>query len=231
MTSIARPKFVLLAGLTGFVLAMTAGSVAYGAADGLVPPTPVAPPAPPSSPVPAGAGRQIVIVEKHGRGNGGESVRTVTRDGSTFIFHTDRALTDAEIEQRISAADARIPPVPPMPVAHGPDRRVLKQRVIVLDEKRNQVIDVVTEDGGDCKGKDVVSDVDTSSEAEGKLTRVRLRICGMPGEIGKQAMADAVDGVRKARDEIARDRDLPGSTRKEALKELDAELARLKRES
>lgn len=53
----------------------------------------------------------------------------------------------------------------------------------------------------------------------------------MPGEIGKQAMADAVDGVRKARDEIARDRDLPGSTRKEALKELDAELARLKRES
>lgn len=208
MTRIARSKFALLAGA---MLAVTAGSFAYGAVDG--------------------PDKQIVIVEKHGGGNGDESVRTVTRDGKTFIFQTDRVLTDAEVEQRISAVEARILPVLPAPVTHGPDRRVTKQRVIILDEKRDQVTDVVTEEGNRCKGKDVVSNVETSSEADGKLTQVRVRMCGVPGEIGKQAMAEAIDDIRKARDEIAQDNDLPDSTRKEVLQELDAELARLKRKS
>lgn len=73
----------------------------------------------------------------------------------------------------------------PAPVAHGPDRRVTKQRVIILDEKGDQVTDVITEEGNRCKGKDVESNVKTSSEADGKLTQVRVRMCGVPGEIGK----------------------------------------------
>ena len=70
------------------MLAVTAGSLAYGAVDG--------------------PDKQIVIVEKHGGGNGDESVRTVTRDGKTFIFQTDKVLTYAEVEQRITARQRRV---------------------------------------------------------------------------------------------------------------------------
>lgn len=43
--------------------------------------------------------------------------------------------------------------------------------------------------------------------------------------------AEAIDDIRKAREEIMQHKNLPDSTRKEVLKELDAELPRLKRES
>ena len=91
-----------------------------------------------------------------------------------------------------------------------------KQRVIILDEKGDQVTDVITEEGNRCKGKDVESNVKTSSEADGKLTQVRVRMCG----VGKQAMAEAIDGIRKARDEIAQDNELPDSTSKEVFRNL-----------
>lgn len=214
-----RTKFALLAGA---VMAVTAGSVAYGAGDA---PTPPAPPTPPEM------ARQIVIVEKHGGEDGKEYVRTITRDGKTFVFQTDRPLTDEEVEGRVAAADARIPPVPPVPPMDGHNRRVMKQRVIVFDDKGNGITDVVTEQGDEhCKGKDVVSDVDTSADDNGKLTRVRIRMCGTPGDMEKHAMAQALKGVREARDEIARDRSLSDSIRKDVLRELDAEIERLGRE-
>ncbi|CAH0496877.1 hypothetical protein [Novosphingobium sp. CECT 9465] len=225
MSNIVRSKFALLAGA---VLAVTAGTVAYGAAQAPVPPVP---PAPPTPPAPPAVGKQIVIVEKHGDANGREYVRTITRDGKTFVFQTDKALSDLEVEQRIASAEERIPPLPPVPPVADGGHRVMKQRVIVVDDRGEQVTDVVTEEADRCDGKEIVSNVDTSSEADGKLTRVRVRMCGTPGEIGKQARAQAAEGIANARAEIARDKGLPESTRQQVLKELDAELARLKRAS
>lgn len=225
MSNIVRSKFALLAGA---VLAVTAATVAYGAAQAPVPPVP---PAPPTPPAPPAVDKQIVIVEKHGDANGREYVRTITRDGKTFVFQIDKALSDGEVEQRIASAEARVPPLPPMPPVADGRHRVMKQRVIVVDDRGEQVTDVVTEEGDRCDGREAISNIDTSSEADGKVTRVRIRMCGTPGEIGKQAMADAVEGIAKARADIARDKDLPEATRKEVLKELDAELARLRRES
>lgn len=229
-----RTKFALLAGA---VLAVTAGSVAFGAVDAPTPPAPPAPPsppAPPAPPAPPEMARQIVIVEKQGGDDGKEYVRTIMRDGKTFVFQTDRPLSDAEVEQRVAAAEARIPPIPPVPPVPplaGHDHRVMKQRVIVLDDKGEGITDVVTEQGDEhCKGKDAISNVDTSAEENGKLTRVRIRMCGTPGEIEKHAMAQALKGVREAREEIARDKSLSDSIRKGVLRELDAEIERLGRE-
>lgn len=221
-----RAKFALLSGV---VLALTAGSVAYGAADILPPPAPPVPPSPPAPPAPPELGQQIVIVERHGGDDGKDYVRTITRDGKTFVFQTDRALSDAEIEQRIASAEARIPPVPPVPPVSSHDRRVMKQRVIVMNENGEDVTDVVTEEGDEhCNGKRVVSDVDTSAQDDGKLTRVRIRMCGTPGDFKKHAMAEAIDGIRKARAEIAGDKSLSESIRLEILRDLDAEIERLR---
>lgn len=225
MTKFARSKAFWLAGAA---LAITAGSVAVAAADIAAPPGPQAPPSPPSPPSPPvfpNAEHRIVIVEKQGGSDGKDYVRTVTRDGKTFVFQTDRRLSDEEVEQRIIDAELRIPPVPP--VADGSNRRVMKQRIVVMNDKGEDVTDVLTEESDHCQGKGALSDVDSSTESDGKLTRVRVRICGAPESMEQHATAEAVKGVRQARDEIASDKSLSESIRGQILKELDAEIARL----
>ncbi|MES2302506.1 MAG: hypothetical protein V4521_10625, partial [Pseudomonadota bacterium] len=147
------------------------------------------------------------------------------RDGRTYVFQTDRALSDSEVEQRIASAEARIPPVPS---GAGHDRRMMKQRVVVMNDQGEEITDVVTEESDEpCKGKQVVSDVDTSAEDGGKLTRVRVRMCGATGDLEKHAMTEAIKGIREARAEIAGDRSLSEQVRGQILRDLDAEIARL----
>lgn len=189
-----------------------------------VPPVPPAPPAPPA------VERNVVIVERHGPDgeNAASHIRTVTRDGKTFVFETDKPMSDAEVERRIAEAEARSPPVPPVPPVPGRDMRRVQQRVVVMNDKGEGVTDVITEEAGRCHAGAVLSDVDTSAQEDGKVTRVRIRMCGTHGEIEKHARAEAVRGLRSARDDIARDMSLSDTIRKEILKDLDEELARLK---
>lgn len=175
---------------------------------------------------------QIVIVEKHGGGDGQEYVRTVTREGKTFVFKSDKPMSDADVEAKIARAEAGIPPIPPVPPMAGPmtgkGERRMQQRVIVIDGENEGVTDIVSETSDRCQGKATLSDVDTTEEQGGKLTRVRIRTCGTEAEIEKHAMAEALKGIREARDEIARDKLLSDSIRKQVLDELDAEMAKLK---
>ncbi len=190
------------------------------------------PPSSPSQPAHQNGDHRIVIVEKHGRSAEKGYVRTITRDGKAFVFQTDRQLSDDEIMQRIADAESRIPPAPPVPpVADGSNRRVMTQRVVVMNDNDEDVTDVVTEESDHCKGKGGVSDVESAEENDGKLTRIRVRICSAPQGPEKHAMAEAINGVRQARDEIASDKSLSESIRRQIIKDLDAEIARLNRES
>ncbi|MBB4613631.1 hypothetical protein [Novosphingobium taihuense] len=220
-------KLALIAGAALVVTA--AGAMAQGMAEMPAPPAPPSPPAPPAPPEP-GMAHQIVIVEKHGGEDGQEYVRTVTRDGKTFVFKSDQPMSDADVEAKIARAEAGIRPVPPIspvyPGAGNGERRI--QRVIVIDGDNEGVTDIVSEDGPHCEGKNAFANVDTSEEKDGKVTRVRIRTCGSEADIEKHAMAEALDGIRRARDEIARDKSLSDSIRKQVLDELDAEMAKLK---
>ena len=211
--------------MAGMAIAMIAGlSFATGAA---------AAPQPPAPPAPPVMERNVVVVERHGPD--GEShathVRTITRDGKTFVFETDKPLSDEDVERRIADAEARLPLVPPVPPIAGKDRHREQQRVIVLNEEGETVTDVVSEDGGHCAAGQMLSNVDTSAEDQGKVTRVRIRTCASAEGMEKRAMAEALEGVRKAREEISRDKSLSDAVRKEVLEELDAEISRMKRES
>lgn len=175
-------------------------------------------------------GQQIVIVERHGGADGQDYVRTVTRDGKTFVFKSDKPMSDVDVEAKIARAEASIPPVPPMPpappLAGKGERRI--QRVIVIDGESEGVTDIVSEDGPHCRGKNAYANVDASEENDGKVTRVRIRTCGNEADIENHAMAEALAGIRQAREEIARDKTLSDKIRKQVLEELDAEMAKLK---
>ena len=172
-------------------------------------------------------GQQIVIVERHGGEDGQEYVRTVTRDGKTFVFKSDKPMSDADVEAKIARAEAGIPPVPPVPPIAGKGERRI-QRVIVVDGENDGVTDIVSETGDRCHGKANLADVDATEEQDGKVTRVRIRTCGSEAEIERHAMAEALKGIREAREEIARDKSLSDKIRKQVLDELDAEMAKLK---
>ncbi|MBB3860298.1 hypothetical protein GGQ88_001564 [Novosphingobium hassiacum] len=216
------------AALTFAAVWVTTATLAYASVAPQAVPAPPAPPSPPSPPASRNAEHRVVIVEKNEQGAGTDYVRTITRDGKTFVFQTDRPLSDDEVERRIVDAESRVPPVRPVPpVADGFHRRIMKQRVVVMNDNGEDVTDVVTEESEHCKGKNPVSDVDTSAEDGGKLTRVRVRICGAPEGLEQHAMAEALKGVRQARDEIASDKSLSDSIRGQILKDLDAEIARL----
>lgn len=225
-----RGKPGLLAGLGVLVFGVSA--MAHEVSQGTMsPPSPPVPPAaavppaapmPPEPPVVSGAGTRIMIVERHGSKDGAEHVRTVVRGGKTFVFKTDHPLSDEEVERRIARAESAmppippVPPVPPMPGAHG-------QRHVMIVRDGDAMTDIAMD--RNCDGKGAMPEVETTGNESGKITRVRIRACGR--EIERHAMAEAIDGIRQAREDIAHDRSMSDDVCKRVLKELDEEIAKL----
>lgn len=239
--SFVRTRMALLGGAMLVIVAGTPLAVAAVTAPEppAAPAAPSAPqlPAPPVAPhAPSGPHESnVVIVERHGPDGESDAthVRTIMRDGRTFVFKTDHALSDEEVERRVAEAESRLPPLPPLPpkADNAPTTRWMQQRVIVLNKDGEGATDVTTEEGEHCNGRKAVSNIDTSAEQDGKVTRVRIRMCGSESEIERHAMAEAITGIRQAYHEIATDKSLSNEIRSQVLKELDAELARLRAKS
>ena len=86
------------------------------------------------------------------------------------------------------------------------------------------MIDAETVNMVGCKG-DEASEVDEQSSADGKHHRIKIKICA-----AQHAKAAAADAIRKARDEVARDKGIPDDVRAKVLKSLDAEIARAEKD-
>lgn len=181
-----------------------------------------APPAPPEAPAAPRMEKRVVIINHKGgdEGEAGET-RVITRDGKTIVIKTDQPLSDEEIERRIADAEASMPAPPEPPAPPAMEGRRIEKRVIVRDGEDREEIDIA-ETG--CKGN-AISEVNASGENGGKQARVKIRICGTDGD----HMADAVAAVRRARDDVAKDPNVPADVRTQILGELDAEIARLER--
>jgi hypothetical protein len=76
----------------------------------------------------------------------------------------------------------------------------------------------------DCReGQSVTTDV---SGFDGKQkSRVRLVMCGK-GQ-AKLARAEAIKGLREARDEIRKDKEMPKGVRKDVVKQIDLQIRKL----
>jgi hypothetical protein len=168
---------------------------------------------------------------------GGE-VTKVERDGKTFIFRTDKKLSPEEVEKLIDGAEkSREEAEDAVAQADGAKgaegntpapakiRRVETIRVMGDMDIASYIPEIdISEIPKDCReGQSVTTDV---SGFDGKQkSRVRLVMCGK-GQ-AKLARAEAIKGLREARDEIRKDKEMPKGVRKDVVKQIDLQIRKL----
>ncbi|WP_296678978.1 M56 family metallopeptidase [Novosphingobium sp.] len=186
-------------------------SITYAAQD--------APPAAPAAPMKIE--KKMVIVEKEGPGKDENKLKTrvVTKDGKTIVFKTDKNLTDAEIDRKVEQAMADMPEPPAVPGGPG-QHRIIIRRIGAEGMNHTMMHDGETTDLAGC-AKGEPTQVNETSDADGKVHQIRIKICA-----ADQARASAADAIRKARDEVARDKGIPDDVRAKVLKQLDEEIKR-----
>lgn len=237
-----------LAGRTMIAAALLAlpltASVTYAAADQSEPPAPPAAPEAPAAPTPPaapsaseGPHHRIVIVEKEGGAYPDDpslKTRIIQRGGKTIVFKTDKVLTDAEIETKIDQAFASIPDVPDVPPPPAPPAMAdwpspKSPRVVIVNRDSKHPADLAKLsflEGRkiDCGGDRMVSKVERADGGKAET----IAIC--VDKIEQRALAQAADGLKKARDRIAADSKLSDEIREEILGDLDREIERLSRQ-
>ncbi len=175
----------------------------------------------------------------------GDEMTKVERDGKTFIFHTDKKLSPEEVEKLIDGAkksrEEAEDAVAKADSAKGAEgdtpgpakiRRV--ETIRVMGDMGNMDIASyipeidIREMTKDCReGQPVTTDV---SGFDGKhKSHVRLVMCGK-GQ-AKLARAEAIKGLREARDEIEKDKEMPKGVRKDVVKQLDLQIRKLEAQS
>lgn len=199
-------------------------SLSYAAADDL--PQPPAARTPPAAPLAPAAGKQhrIVIVEKQGGAWTDEArlkTRVIERGGKTVVFKTDKALTDAEIEQKIDLALRTLPepPAPPQPpeapeppaAPEGPGKL---RRIAIYDG------------AGGSKMIDLPDAAQISAQVQAEVRRGLAEARRGMAE-AKAGRAEALAAIRSARDEVANDDSVPADIRKRVVQQLDREIERL----
>lgn len=223
-----------LAGATLLALPLTA-TYGYAAADApTAPSTPSAPDAPAAPPVPDRAhGEKRIVIIQHRRDDGKSGAmktRTVTRDGKTITITTDEDISDAELDARIAAMDfaadtiaieAPEPPAPPAPPADPANPARAEHRIVIRTLGGGHAMAAVDGTAGCAEGIDPVSVATETGEA-GKRKIMRFKLCTR-----QHAMASALDGIRKARDEISHNNSMPADIRAQVVKELDEEIAKM----
>ena len=173
--------------------------------------------------------------------SGGE-VTKVERDGKTFIFRTDKKLSPEEVEKLIDGAEKSREEaedaVAQADSAKGAEgdtpapakiRRVETIRVMGDMDIASYIPEIdIREMTKDCReGQPVTTDV---SGFDGKQkSHVRLVMCGK-GQ-AKLARAEAIKGLREARNEIAKDKEMPKGVRKDVVKQLDLQIRKLETQS
>lgn len=143
---------------------------------------------------------------------------------------------------------ASIPDVPDAPTAPGQKRVVIKR----FDKGKAVNVDTHSLHGEDCDGTEI-SKVDVKGDDGEKPQHVHVAMCAKvaakaaahqahAAQIGAEAaraeamahrgtaIKAALSGLRSARDELSRDKNLSDKIRAEVIKELDAEIARLSKE-
>jgi bla regulator protein BlaR1 len=172
---------------------------------------------------------------------GGE-VTKVERDGKTFIFRTDKKLSPEEVEKLIDGAEKSQKEAEVVMVqadsakdaegntpAPAKIRRVETIRVMGDMDIASYIPEIdISEMTKDCRdGQPVTTDV---SGLDGKQkSRVRLVMCGK-GQ-AKLARAEAIKGLREARDEIEKDKEMPKGVRQDVVKQLDLQIRKLEAQS
>jgi hypothetical protein len=164
-------------------------------------------------------------VEIVGHDESGGEVTKVERDGKTFIFRTDKKLSPEEVEKLLNGAEKSREEAEGNTPAPAKIRRVETIRVKGDMDVASYIPEIdISEIPKDCRdGQPVITDV---SGFDGKhKSRVRLVMCGK-GQ-AKLARAEAIKGLREARNEIENDKEMPKDVRKDVVKQIDLQIRKL----
>lgn len=201
---------------------------------------------------------KIIKIKKDGEtvdvvGHDGDGeVTKVERDGKTFIFRTDKKLTEQEVEQWIEKAEkSRMEADKALAEADGARAEAdiaqgaaesaaaaAEGARAAAEVGRREAIRVMTnmniasyipeidikEITKNCQeGQPVTTDV---SGFDGQhRSRIRLVMCGK-GQ-AKIARLEAIKGLREARGDIDKDKDIPETIRKEVVEKLEQQIRKL----
>lgn len=198
-------------------------------------------------------GETIDIV---GHDSGGKEVTKIERDGKTFVFHSDKKLSEEEVEQWIEKAE-RSRAEADEALAEATEARAEAEaakgeaesasvaaahaaaaaehgRLEAVRVMRNMNIASyipeidIREITKNCKnGEPVTTDV-SGFDGQNK-SRVRIVMCGK-GQ-AKLARLEALKGLQEARSDIADDKDIPDSVRKEVVEKLEEQIRKLEAKS
>ena len=179
--------------------------------------------------------------------DGAEEVTKVERDGKVFVFHTDKKLSDAEVEKMIANAEisraeadkalaeadtahaAAAVAIAGSAHAHAQAAaergRIEAVRVMSNMNIASYIPEIdIKEITKDCRdGVPVTTDV---SGFDGKnRSRIKLVLCGK-GQ-AKIAQLEAIKGLREARGDISKDKDIPENIRKEVVEKIEQQIRKL----
>jgi len=247
----------LLLGAAALALPLTASityAASGGDAPAAAPAPPAAPEAPAAPEIKKVT--KVVIVDNPGGKPGDDKdlhTRVVERGGKTIVLKTKQPLSDAEAEKRVAEVEARLGSIENIeartevfgvPGEHSGHQVVIVKRVdgdgkdggenrterrevrtFVLHGDGKDVDMAKMHDGamvmtGCSEGKPIEAKSESTVNGERKISKVM--ICSKGGD-----KAQALAGLKKARDKVAADSSLSDEIKTEVLKQLDAEIAKL----
>jgi beta-lactamase regulating signal transducer with metallopeptidase domain len=184
------------------------------------------PPIPPEAPR-AADGTRIMIVRTRDGDKGEHEIKKVVRDGEVVFFSDGRELSEEEFEAKMEAMGARLEGL-------GEELELKLENLPRIDEKRIRVIErgaerlaaLAPEVRMNCDGASGTSETTTP---DGRRV---IRICEsrIRADAVAHANAGAVAGLKRARDQIARNTEMSEKVRREVVRELDREISRIEKE-
>lgn len=216
---------------------------------------PPIPPAPPAKPV------KVINISLGSTTNGqpsGKVVQRLSRDGTTYVFRSEKPLSEAELEKVIvDATEARSQAAVAMIEADKAGREAAKamrqangaqieadtamasaeiaramaeaNRVIAMNNAASYVPEIdIKEITKNCAVGQPVTTNVEGFEGASK-SRVKIVMCGK-GQ-ARIARVEAIKGLREARGEIGNDKDIPAGVRKDVVKQLEVQIRKLEAQS
>lgn len=189
-------------------------------------------------------GKDVHVISNDGDG---KEVTKVERDGKTFVFRTDRKLSQDEVESMIDEAEeSRVQAEEAWgeaEAARGEAEAAMGEaeaargqaeaarghaeamRVHAVAMAANYIPEIdISEITKNCReGQPVTTNVEGFDGSN--KSRVKIVMCGK-GQ-AKFARLEAIKGLREARSEIAAEDDMPKNVRKDVLKKLEEQIRRL----
>ena len=218
-------------------------------------PAPPIPPAPPAKPV------KVINISLGSTTNGkpsGKVVQRLSRGGTTYVFRSEKPLSEAELEKVIAdATEARGQAAVAMIEADKADREAAKamhqangaqieadtamasaeiaramaeaNRVIAMTNAASYVPEIdIKEITKNCAVGQPVTTNVEGFDGTSK-SRVKIVMCGK-GQ-ARIARVEAIKGLREARSEIGNDKDVPAGVRKDVVKQLEVQIRKLEAQS